>query len=372
MEMQRKKEGLKLKRTARMILSGVFTVGLLLAMSMLVQAKTYNDLKTGDIIRLGDSIEVPDNGKPIEWFNSMENYNQNNVIDGFWPEEVATLTRVDPNNGSDQPQNCHEDPNGKYYGYSYKHEESEWDFCCNTGIEITDDSDGLIVTKAFDRQIVINIKELNETRYYEGRGAIFGIHLKKVVEPEEKTPEKKESGNTSSDKTAEEKDSADKAAAEKAAADKAAEEKAAADKAAAEKAAAEKAAAEKAAAEKAAAEKAAAEKAAAEKTAQEKVTIAKAPAGVKAKGKKAKAIVSWKKIKKTKSGKKLLAQISYVQVQYATDPAFTQNVGTREVAKNKTKATLNLERKTVYYVRVRYVGSDGVSNWSKIKKVKTK
>jgi hypothetical protein len=85
-----------------------------------------------------------------------------------------------------------------------------------------------------------------------------------------------------------------------------------------------------------------------------------------------KAIVSWKKIRKNKAGKKLLAQIRYTEVQYATDPAFTQNVGTRNVGKNKTKATLKLPRKTTYYVRVRYVGSDGVSNWSAVKKVTTK
>ena len=38
----------------------------------------------------------------------------------------------------------------------------------------------------------------------------------------------------------------------------------------------------------------------------------------------------------------------------------------------KTKLTLKLKKKTTYYVRVRYVGADGYSNWSKVKKVKTK
>ena len=31
-----------------------------------------------------------------------------------------------------------------------------------------------------------------------------------------------------------------------------------------------------------------------------------------------------------------------------------------------------LQRKTIYYIRVRYVGDDGISNWSKVKRVRTK
>lgn len=43
------------------------------------------------------------------------------------------------------------------------------------------------------------------------------------------------------------------------------------------------------------------------------------------------------------------------------------------VVQFQLKATLKFNRKTVSYVRVRYVGNDGgVSNWSKVKKVKTK
>ena len=107
-------------------------------------------------------------------------------------------------------------------------------------------------------------------------------------------------------------------------------------------------------------------------TSQEKITILKAPAGVKAKAKKNKVQVSWKKIRKNKAGKKLLAQIRYIEVQAATDPAFKNIVATRNVGKKKVKATLKLQRKTTYYVRVRYVGADGVSKWSKVKKIKTK
>ena len=105
---------------------------------------------------------------------------------------------------------------------------------------------------------------------------------------------------------------------------------------------------------------------------QEPITIPKTPSGVKATAKKEKVTVTWNKIKKTKKTKALRAQIKSIQVQYATDASFTQNVGTKTVGKGKTKTTIKLERKTVYYVRVRYVGADGVSAWSKVKRVKTK
>lgn len=105
---------------------------------------------------------------------------------------------------------------------------------------------------------------------------------------------------------------------------------------------------------------------------QEKITICTAPKSVKAKAKKNKVTVSWKKIKKNKSGKKLLEQIKSIQVRYSTDPKFKQNVKTKTVGKKKTKVTLKLQKKTTYYVRVRYKGSNGFSKWSKVKKVKTK
>lgn len=131
--------------------------------------------------------------------------------------------------------------------------------------------------------------------------------------------------------------------------------------------------AEAEAADKAAADKAAREaEEAAKKPAEEPITISKTPASVKAKAKKNKVTVTWKKIKKTKKTKALLAQIKSVQVQYSTDPTFTQNTVTKTVGKNKTKVVLKLQKKTQYYIRVRYVGSDGVSRWSKAKRVKTK
>ena len=106
--------------------------------------------------------------------------------------------------------------------------------------------------------------------------------------------------------------------------------------------------------------------------AQDNITIQKVPASVKAKAKKNKVTVSWKKIRKTKKTKGLLAQIKGIEVQYSTDPGFASDVNTKAVGKKKTKAVLKLRKKTTYYVRVRYVGADGVSNWSKVKRVKTK
>ncbi len=106
----------------------------------------------------------------------------------------------------------------------------------------------------------------------------------------------------------------------------------------------------------------------------EPITIKKTPTSVKAKAKKGKVTVSWKKIKKTKKTKALLKQIKGIQIQYSTDPKFEDKVATKikKVGKKKTKVTLKLKRKTKYYIRVRYVGADGVSKWSKVKKVKTK
>ena len=106
----------------------------------------------------------------------------------------------------------------------------------------------------------------------------------------------------------------------------------------------------------------------------ESITISKTPASVKAKAaKKGKVTVSWKKIKKTKKTKALLAQIKSIEVQYSTDPGFTTDVVTKPVSKNKTKVTLKLQKNTTYYVRVRYTdGAGGVSAWSATKRVKTK
>ena len=104
----------------------------------------------------------------------------------------------------------------------------------------------------------------------------------------------------------------------------------------------------------------------------EKITISKRPSSVKAKVKKSKVTVSWKKIKKNKAGKKLLKQIHSIQIQYSTDKTFKKDDRTKTVGKKKTKVTLKLQKKTTYYIRVRYKAADGFSKWSKVKKVKTK
>ena len=105
----------------------------------------------------------------------------------------------------------------------------------------------------------------------------------------------------------------------------------------------------------------------------ERITIPKKPAKVKTKARKNKVVVSWKRIKKNKKTKALRAMIKNIEVQYSTDPSFPKEATvTRIIKKNKSKPVLRgLQRKTLYYVRVRYVGADGVSNW-KTKRVRTK
>ncbi len=65
--------------------------------------------------------------------------------------------------------------------------------------------------------------------------------------------------------------------------------------------------------------------------------------------------------------------ISKIQIQYSTDPTFTKDVVSKNVGEKQSTAKLKLQRKTVYYIRMRYVAKDGgFSNWSKVKRVKTK
>ena len=109
-----------------------------------------------------------------------------------------------------------------------------------------------------------------------------------------------------------------------------------------------------------------------ETTIQEPITIPKTPASAKTKVKKNKVTVTWKNIKKTKKTKTLIGKIKYIQIQYSTDKAFRKNAVKKKVGKNKTKATYTLKKNTTYYIRMRYVGKDGVSKWTKAKKVKTK
>lgn len=82
--------------------------------------------------------------------------------------------------------------------------------------------------------------------------------------------------------------------------------------------------------------------------------------------------IKWKKISK-KNAKK----VKGIEIQYATDKAFSQNVSIKRVKKTKssTKIKKLMPRKT-YWVRVRtYINKAGVkhvSKWSKSKLVKTK
>ena len=82
--------------------------------------------------------------------------------------------------------------------------------------------------------------------------------------------------------------------------------------------------------------------------------------------------VSWKKIKKTRGG--MLKQVASIEIEYSTDPNFTKDTtATTTVGKKKTKVVLNLQRKTTYFVRVKYRAKNGgVSNWSSTKRVRTK
>ena len=103
-----------------------------------------------------------------------------------------------------------------------------------------------------------------------------------------------------------------------------------------------------------------------------RITISKRPTGVKVKGNKNKVTVSWEKIKNSKKNKALLKKIKKIQVQYSTSKTFKKNVKSRKIARSRKKITLKLKRKKTYYVRVRYVGKNGYSKWSKVKKAKTR
>ena len=112
------------------------------------------------------------------------------------------------------------------------------------------------------------------------------------------------------------------------------------------------------------------------------ITINSAPVlrSVKAAKKGAKATVNLKKLEKPKKkGKKkqnsnsLWNQVSSIQLQYSTDPSFTTGVITKTLGKGKASVNLGgLQKGVTYYVRARYVGNGGFSNWSGTKTVKVK
>jgi len=106
----------------------------------------------------------------------------------------------------------------------------------------------------------------------------------------------------------------------------------------------------------------------------EQITVPKKPAIKKPEAAKNKITANWTNIKTTsKKTKAIWRKIKKVQVQCATDKAFTNIVKTAMTGKNKTKATFKgLKKNTTYYVRVRYYDGTGYSRWSSVKKIKTK
>ena len=105
----------------------------------------------------------------------------------------------------------------------------------------------------------------------------------------------------------------------------------------------------------------------------EQTTISKKPIIKNPAAAKGRITVNWKHFKQTKKTKKVWQKIKKVQIQCATDKAFTNIIKTSMVGKKKTKATIKgLSKKTTYYVRVRYYDGTGYSKWSSVKKVKTK
>lgn len=100
----------------------------------------------------------------------------------------------------------------------------------------------------------------------------------------------------------------------------------------------------------------------------ERISIKKRPGSVKAKlcGNRIK--VCWNKVEK----KSLLSRINALQVQYSTSPNFRENTGTKKPGKKKTTVTLKLSKGKTWYIRVRFVGSNGVSKWSDTKRVRVK
>ena len=104
----------------------------------------------------------------------------------------------------------------------------------------------------------------------------------------------------------------------------------------------------------------------------DRITISKKPELVKVNVKDNKVTVVCKKIKDSRKNKPLIKKIRKIQVQYSTDQSFKKKVYSKKVDKSRTKLTLKLRSNKTYYLRGRYVGTNGVSRWSKTRKVKTK
>ena len=107
----------------------------------------------------------------------------------------------------------------------------------------------------------------------------------------------------------------------------------------------------------------------------EQIRISQKPTvtSVKSAGKK-KISVKWKKFPETKKKKAIWKKIKKVEIQYSTDKSFKNGTKRKTVKRTKTSVTIKgLKKKTVYYVRVRYLGSNGeCSKWSKVKTIRVK
>ena len=56
----------------------------------------------------------------------------------------------------------------------------------------------------------------------------------------------------------------------------------------------------------------------------------------------------------------MLKQVASIEIEYSTDPNFTKDTTvTTTVGKKKTRVVLNLQRKTTYFVRVKYRAKNG-------------
>ena len=112
-----------------------------------------------------------------------------------------------------------------------------------------------------------------------------------------------------------------------------------------------------------------------ETAAADRITILRKPSLKKPKAaKNGKITISWPKFRQTKKTKAIWKKIKKIEVQYSTDPSFKADVQRKVIGKKKTKLTIKkLQKGTAYYVRIRYSdGAGGYSQWSKVRKVKTK
>ena len=110
------------------------------------------------------------------------------------------------------------------------------------------------------------------------------------------------------------------------------------------------------------------------KTPTEQITIPVKPTVAKVKSAGKKVTVTWKRFAQTKKTKAIWKKIKKIEIQYSTDKSFKNGVERKIVKRTKTSAVIKgLKKKTVYYVRVRYLGGNGeCSKWSKVKKIRVK